>query len=632
MFRLPVTAHRFRCGDLRPDPPCSRHPARACNGPGGAENGPQKAAEGQPVGQADFHPVVLTDKNKPQPKVLTHPNELALVAAKSRVFNVKTLKSKVVKLERPEHEGPGSEDPDAMSGEDPDQEHEPDADRDADAPSDPDGQPDPDQQMPQTADPDSLTGSSASNAPAPAPDSSFAGLDFATWGQGHPPDTNGDVGPSYFIQTINVSIGIYDKSNGNRVAAFTFNSFMSQGAFGNLCDTDNFGDPVVLYDTYEDRWVITDFAFKLDGSGNVNPQHSFQCFAVSKTGDPVAGGWNYYSIETPGGLGDYPKFGIWPDGLYMSANMFGYSSGASLHRAARLGDQQGRRCTPARPASRSSTSPGPSADFTLLPANSRLQTGTPPAGSPEYFVSTCQFLNAVTIYKFHADWDKVSTSTFSGPFTQAAPNCWPNSNVANASTPANSADTLPIRAMAQAQYSNIGGAESVWVDHTVNRGVFTTRQLWRYQRKQRHRALVSGNVTGGTVAANVVQGASYDPEAANTFFRFMPSLAVDRVGDMAIGYTKSNSTTNPQIKYAGRLAGDAANTFSQGEQTLIDGTGAQSGNCGPSACIRWGDYSGMALDPNGCEFWETAEYYVTTGLNHQTRIGSFHFPGCTHGR
>ena len=107
------------------------------------------------------------------------------------------------------------------------------------------------------------------------------------------------------------------------------------------------------------------------------------------------------------------------------------------------------------------------------------------------------------------------------------------------------------------------------------------------------------------------------------------ALAVDRVGDMAIGYTTSNATTNPPINYAGRLASDPVNTFSQGEQTLIDGTGSQSGNCGPSTCVRWGDYSAMALDPNGCTFWETDEYYATTGLNHQTRIGSFHFPGCT---
>ena len=109
----------------------------------------------------------------------------------------------------------------------------------------------------------------------------------------------------------------------------------------------------------------------------------------------------------------------------------------------------------------------------------------------------------------------------------------------------------------------------------------------------------------------------------------MPALAVDRNGDLAVTYTKSNSTTNPQIKYAGRLAGDPVNTLAQTEQTLIDGTGSQSGNCGASACTRWGDYSGMALDPNGCEFWMSGEYYATTGLNHQTRIGAFHYPGCT---
>ena len=134
--------------------------------------------------------------------------------------------------------------------------------------------------------------------------------------------------------------------------------------------------------------------------------------------------------------------------------------------------------------------------------------------------------------------------------------------------------------MAQAQYSNIGGAESLWVDahgrprrvhegscRDANAGNATVR--W-YQ----------ANVTGGTVAANVVQSSTFDPEGANTFFRFMPALAVDRNGDMAVGYTKSNAATNPQIKYTGRLVGDPANTLGQTEQTLIDGTGAQSGNCG----------------------------------------------------
>src|SRR4029077_1792971 len=155
------------------------------------------------------------------------------------------------------------------------------------------------------------------------------GLNFNTNGNGHPPDTNGDVGPNHYIQTINTSIGIYQK-NGTPITSFTFNTFMSQGAFGNLCDTNNFGDPVVLYDSFEDRWIITDFAFQLIGGNVANPPGSFQCFAASKTGDPVSGGWNFYSINTANGLGDYPKFGIWPDGLYMTTNMFAYLSGGAF--------------------------------------------------------------------------------------------------------------------------------------------------------------------------------------------------------------------------------------------------------------------------------------------------------------
>ncbi len=157
------------------------------------------------------------------------------------------------------------------------------------------------------------------SAPAPTPNITFDGLDFVTWGAGHPPDPNGDVGPAYYIQTVNTSIGIYDKTNGNRVAAFTFNTFMSQGHFGNLCDTNNGGDPVVLYDSFEDRWIITDFAFTSSAAGS----NVFQCFAVSKTGDPVSGGWYFYSFLTNDNFPDYPKFGVWSDGIYQAANLFG---------------------------------------------------------------------------------------------------------------------------------------------------------------------------------------------------------------------------------------------------------------------------------------------------------------------
>lgn len=457
-------------------------------------------------------------------------------------------------------------------------------------------------------------------AAAPPPIANFAGLDFAAFGNGHPPDTNGDVGPQYFIQSINTSIGIFRKSDGVRVAAFGFNTFMSQGNFGNLCDTNNFGDPVVLYDSFEDRWIITDFAFQLDASNNVIfPPGNFQCFAASKTGDPVAGGWNFYSINTTGGLGDYPKFGIWPDGLYMTTSMFAYAAGGAFinPRAYALNKAQ---MYAGSPTVQVVSFDLPAADFTVLPSNARLQTGTPPPGTPNYYVSSSQFLNALSVYKFHVDWARTPLSTFSAADVPIASTSWPNAAAPNAlSLGGNALDVLATRAMMQNQYTNIGGAESLWDTHTVRRGNTTGFAAPRWYQV---------NVTGGSVNLTLPQAATWDPDGANVISRFMPSVAVDRAGDLAMGYSTSSSGTKPAIKYAGRLASDPINTFGQTEQLLIQGAGTQTGSCG-GTCTRWGDYSTMTLDPDGCTFWYTNMYYAVDGLNHQTQIGSFAYPSCT---
>ncbi len=464
----------------------------------------------------------------------------------------------------------------------------------------------------------------APSAPAPSPSASFLGLDFANWGAGHPPDTNGDVGPTYFIETVNTSIGIYDKSTGTRVAAFTFNALMSQGAFGNLCDTSNDGDPVVLYDSFEDRWVISDFAFQTNAGGVIDPPGVFQCFAVSKSGDPVSGGWNFYSINTTGGLGDYPKLGVWPDGIYMSVNLFNDALNAFFNP--RLYALNKAQMYAGAPSVQVVTFDAPSAEFTILPANARLQTGTPPAGSPNYFAVVAQFLNAVSVYKFHVDWNSISTSTLTGPFISLTSTNWSQFNTGTAlnpsslvPSPANNLDTLYFRLMVQNQYTNIGGVESLWDSHTVGASGATSAQaaVRYYQVK----------VTGGTVESNATQAFTWSPDA--TVHRFMPSVAVDRAGNMALGYSASSASLNPAIRYAGRLAGDAANTISQTETSLIEGTGSQSGTCGPGTCVRWGDYSSMSLDPDGCTFWMSNEYFAVNGLNWLTRIGAFKYPSCT---
>jgi hypothetical protein len=460
----------------------------------------------------------------------------------------------------------------------------------------------------------------AVNAPAPAPFITFAGLDYNTWGAGHPPDTVGDVGPTHYIQSINSSVGVYRKSDGVELAAFTLDTLMSQGNFGNICDTDNAGDPVILYDTFEDRWIITDFAFQMDLAGNViNPPGAFQCFAVSMDGDPITGGWNFYSINATGGLGDYPKLGVWTDGIYMSVNMFDYAT---------AGDYLGSRAYAFNKAQMYAGAASvqvvrmdnPDLDeFTALPSNARLQTGTPPPGTPNYFVSTWLYTNALSVYKFHVDWNTVANSTFSAADVPATATSWPNIGVTNPPSQGGAAlDALHIRAMMQNQYTNIGGVESLWNTHTVRRAN-SPGDLTGFAAPRWYQV----DVTGGTIAANATQATTWDPDGANVINRFLPSLAVDRAGNMALGYSTSSSTTKPAIKYAGRLATDPLETFSQTEQVLIQGTGTQTGTS------RWGDYAAMSLDPDGCTFWLTHEYYIADGNNYQTRIGSFAFPGCT---
>ncbi|MCP5048146.1 MAG: hypothetical protein GY940_13325, partial [bacterium] len=151
----------------------------------------------------------------------------------------------------------------------------------------------------------------------------FAGMSLSANGAGWPPDTVGDVGINHYVQAVNTSIGIYQKSNGNVVSTTTFDSFFGgPGIAGTPCDNDNNGDPVVLYDPYDNRWFILDFAWdpsETDGS--------WFSIAVSDTSDPT-GTWTQFAMRADFVyLADYHNAGIWQDAIYISANMFSFPNG-----------------------------------------------------------------------------------------------------------------------------------------------------------------------------------------------------------------------------------------------------------------------------------------------------------------
>jgi uncharacterized repeat protein (TIGR01451 family) len=117
----------------------------------------------------------------------------------------------------------------------------------------------------------------------------------------------------------------------------------------------------------------------------------------------------------------------------------------------------------------------------------------------------------------------------------------------------------------------------------------------------------------------------------------MGSLAMDKAGNIALGYSLSSPTMYPSIAYAGRLAGDPAGQLAQGAVLMLAGTGGRIQETdpvtGPGEAGRWGDYTSLVMDPaNDCTFWYTNEYYEVTGaFDWHTRIGSFTFPSCLGG-
>src|SRR2546422_3644197 len=464
--------------------------------------------------------------------------------------------------------------------------------------------------------------------PAPSPGTgsgagNVAGLDFANWGDGWPPDTNGDVGPTFYIQTVNTSIGIFRKSDGVRVAAFSFDTFISQGNLGNACDNHNFGDPVVVWDSGADRWIISDFAFVLDSRGNPAAPY-YQCFAVSQSGDPVSGGWNFYALQTTDLFPDYPKLGVWPDGLYLTANMFQANIFKNVRVWALNKAQMEAGVTASAVAFNLPASVQGVSVFTGIPSTYHTATSAPPTGRPN-FISVIWSAKLARIWKFHVDWNNTANSPLTGPSNVTLAN-W---GVAPTSVPAksgNALDTLRERLMVQNQYTNRGSVESLWITHTVANPGTTTLDSPRWYQL---------NVTGGTVVTSgPLQQSTWAPDS--TVARWMPSLAVDKDGNMAIGYSATSSALFPAIRYAGRLSTDPANTLGQTETSLIAGTASQCCTFSDaSANNRWGDYSAMTIDPDGCTFWYTTEYYASpqpttlAGDNWQTRIGSFKFVSCT---
>jgi hypothetical protein len=441
----------------------------------------------------------------------------------------------------------------------------------------------------------------ADGAPGmPPPILNFDGIVFPGVGCNcAPPDPDGEVGETQFVQMVNEGVQVFDKATGSSVMGPVAISSLWAG-FGGVCESAGHGDPIVLYDQLANRWLISQFA------GNSIPTD--ECIAISTTSD-AAGSYYRYGFHFGSNFFDYPHIGVWPDAYYMSMNIFNSAGTAyfgpqvfAFDRPAMIAGDAGATFV-TFPSLGSSHAP-------LLPADLDGDA-LPPAGAPGVFVETPD--TTYPIYHLHADFVTPTNSTFAlfespaaAGYTALCPgnrSCVPQSG-------GEGLDGIGDRLMFRLAYRNFGDHESLIGNFTVKSSNVAGIRWFELR-----------NVITGP--ADVYQESTYQPDSD---WRWLGSVAMDSAGNMAVGFSASGPALHPQLRYAGRLAADPLNTLAQGEEHLFDGAGSQASD----TRNRWGDYSALSVDPvDDCTFWYTNEYYQSTSsFNWRTRIGNFKFDAC----
>ncbi len=449
-----------------------------------------------------------------------------------------------------------------------------------------------------------------------------------------PPDTNGEVGATQFVQMVNTDFAVYSKTGAVLRGSTPINQLWSTA--GGECLAHNDGDPVVVYDQMANRWVLSQFIARPDSGEQYG-----ECIAVSTTSSATG---SYYLYEFLFGADifyDYPKLGVWPDGYYMMANEFptvGVTSSGTgafvFERSKMLAGQ------PARVVYFDEAAHNPPGGQWIGQLPGDLDGSTvPPAGSPNYFAEVDDPVGIpptsvgdtgfdLRLWKFHVDWANPANSTFGNngqpnatipvaPFVR--PQCvYGYGDCAPQKGGAQMLDVLGDRLMFRLPYRQFGTYGSLLLNHTVKTPDGRIGVRWYEVRIPKNGA-----------APTLAQQGTYAPDdvPTNQLWRWMGSIASDRNGDIAIGYSASGPNDYPSVRYTGRALGDPAGQMTQAEQVAYTGTGPQT-----EAEGRWGDYSDLTVDPSDdCTFWYTQEYLADDFFvigTWRTRVVSFKFPGC----
>lgn len=439
-----------------------------------------------------------------------------------------------------------------------------------------------------------------------------------------PPDTNAAVGDTQIVEWVNVQYAVYNKSTGALEAGPIDGNLLWQ-ALGGDCYNTNTGDVIAQWDKVNHRWLLSQNFWNYP---SFEPPYS-ACVAVSTSAD-ATGTYYEYEFSLGNDFPDYPKWGIWPSGYFQTQNDSDSNGNVGAYVCAYntakliVGDQTAEQiCFQTTPQ-----------DISLLPGDVD-STIPPPANQDEFFIGSYdvdQTQNHLYLYSMHPDFANPSQSRFTGaglanPIT--VPNYTPFCPVLDSSCvpqkgTATEVDTLGDRLMYRFAYWNDGPPVNTrpnagrlpqqhwYVNHVTTASGGQAGVRW-YEFRAPVRTVAISNV-------NLFQSGTFAPDSN---YRWMGSIAQDKMGDIALGYSLSSSTVYDSIAATGRVPTDPLGQM-EAETMLTAGTGSQA------AEVRWGDYSSMAIDgSDGCTFWYAQEYYtVPAGTNWETQLNSFKFSGC----
>jgi hypothetical protein len=481
---------------------------------------------------------------------------------------------------------------------------------------------------------------SAASGPAPsaipATGANFEGLNntdnFNVFGfRVNPPDPVGDVGPNHYVEMVNLVFAVYAK-NGTKLLGPVDTGTLWSGFAIDDC-TDPSGDPIVLHDQTADRWILSQFTTR----GLSDPSLPFyNCVAISQTPDPT-GPYYRYAFSTGLNFPDYPKYGVWGDSYIITDRQFGptVEYGIGVHALERAQMIKGN------PNARSvsffidGNVPEllPLVGDGLLPpdmdgSGKPRDAAAPIVGTQDDNAAYGGTFDAINVWELLVKWGNSGVNASlalkaqlpTAPFDSVFPcaptsrDCLPQPGIVN---PSQYLDILSYRQRPiwRLAYRKFSGYESLVTNQSVEASPGVAGVRWYEIRR------VNG-------VYSLHQQGTVNP--GDGVHRWMGSIAQDKRGNMALGYSVVNGTNvYPGIRYTGRLAGDPLGTMPQGEGVVVNGSGVQT-----TTNSRWGDYTSMNVDPSDdCTFWYVNEYYTaasqaTSVAGWLTRIASFKFPNC----